>query len=486
MPSLVDRLIPPLVFLALIWFGLGWLLPRIWSGLERTLWWIALGNSREAKALADYAIRDFYMLISKKEHGEGAARPLGVVLALLARIPELPRLYSSLRRILHEREEHMFNATIANLTRGWQAGMPATILLEYITMIEEMAPSISEPRSRLQGWCAAANVRYLLGDLTRGNAAAKRNWQYAREQEPETEAVLKWMASYAYFNSTLFLGDFEEAMRRMALHWNRYYSRLGADDQRRLRAELTGLLTLNPILSVPRHMILAAAFNNGPFYEKEFWPSQEVFENLDPRSRASEVQWLESWYDEARQLCSEERISLDFSHCYAGFYYTLLATESDGSGGGASLSFKADTAFLSVSEDAPIVSRYAKWGFDGLNRLVQGRYSESLESLRRAAEFAGVSGNRFLDCLFSCSHAVAAEKVDQHLTPEVDYYLHQARETAKRIGRCFYFALCEAATAEVLVSRGQRDEARRRTERSGINHTGERILRLFSRGTRKR
>lgn len=480
-PQLLERLIPPLVFLLLIWFGLGWLLPRLWSGLEWLGWLALLRRSREARSLREYAIRDFRMLLLKKEHGEGAARPLAVVLAILARVAELPKLQKELRRALREREAYMFKAAIENLNRGWQSGMPATILLDYVDIIEDRASEIPQSRERLQGLCAAANVRYLLGHLVEGNAAARKNWQFARKQEPETECVLKWMASYAFFNSTLFLGQFEDALKMMSSHWQKYYAKLEAENQRRLRAELSGLLTLNPILSIPRHMILAAAFNGNPLYEVDFWPSEEIYEKLQPRERGSEVRWLECWYDEAQRLCEDERISRDFSHCYAGFYYTLLIGEGEPTANLEIYAARAEEAFSRVVESSPIVSRYAKWGFYGLHHLVRGHYVDALDSLRQAAELSGVSGNRFLDCLFSCGHAVAAVHVQQHLGPEVDYYLEQARSMAGKIGRCFYFDLCEAATAEVYSARGETEEANRRIARSQIGRAGGRILGVFHR-----
>jgi hypothetical protein len=435
-----------------------------------------MGNS-----IRTLALRDFRLLVREKEIDEGAARPLAAIFAIGSRLVELPRLHRNLRKIKNEKEEYMFKTSIQNLNEGWRSGIPPPVLTEYMKIIEESADNIEDPRQRLRGRCAVANVKYLLGDLTDGNALAKRNWEYARSQEPEIESELKWMASYAYFNSTLFLGEFDEAMERMADHWGPHYARLGQDQQEKIIRTLTGILTLNPVLSIPRHMILAAAFSGSPRFERKFWPSGEEFDLLASEDRNSELVWLTCWYEKAKRMCDGDEISLDFSHAYAGFYMTLLYKDQGQHVHAAKqdLSRKAKEAFDSIGDSSPLVSRYAKWGFFGIYHLVMGSPEEALKSLRRATEYSAISGNKFADCIFMCSHAVAAERVNRHLRPEVDYYLKESSRLAKRIGRVFYSDLCEKASSEVSRLRGNSARAERLDARSRIGRAGERILSIF-------
>jgi tetratricopeptide (TPR) repeat protein len=324
-------------------------------------------------------------------------------------------------------------------------------------------------------------VKYLLGELKAGNTLAKRNWDFARKQTAEDDDQFMWMASYAYFNSTLFLGEFEEAMELMARHWNKHYAGWDPEKKRKIIEALSNVLTLNPVLSIPRHLILAAAFHGSPRLEKQYWPSETKFEQLSPDERRSELKWVECWYDEARRICENEVISLDFSHAYAGFFLTLLyqSQEHSAEESGEDLGQKIEKAFNSIGDDSPIVSRYAKWGFYGIYHLVNGNSEEALSCLRKAAEYSAISGNKFADCIFMCCHAVAAQRVKRHLKPEVDYYLAESRRLAREMDRAFYFDLCEAAASEVSLLRGKTGDAERHRERSKNGRAGERILSIF-------
>jgi hypothetical protein len=143
------------------------------------------------------------------------------------------------------------------------------------------------------------------------------------------------------------------------------------------------------------------------------------------------------------------------------------------------LSRRAKEAFESIGDDSPIVSRYAKWGFFGIYHLVTGDSDEALKSLRRASEYSEISGNKFADCIFMCSHAVAAQRVNRDLKPEVDYYLAEANYLARRLGRAFYWDLCQAASAEVSSRRGKPIKAERLDARRRMGRANERILAIF-------
>jgi hypothetical protein len=113
-------------------------------------------------------------------------------------------------------------------------------------------------------------VKYALGDLVEGNEMGERSWKEAHRLEPDEKSELKWIASYGYFSSTLFLGDFNKAMRLMTDQWSRYNAPLNDLAKRSLKERLSGHLILNPILAILRHIILAAAFNKHLTFEPRY------------------------------------------------------------------------------------------------------------------------------------------------------------------------------------------------------------------------
>jgi hypothetical protein len=490
LPPFVRWLVPPLIFLAFVLFGLGWFLPKAWAGIE-WLWWNAvLGRSRTGKSIRTLAVRDFRLLIREKEVDDGAARPLAVLLAIGSRMGGMFRLTRDLKRLAKEKEDVSFETSIQNLNEGWRSGMPPPILAEYMQDIQGSVGGINRHFDKLRGQCAVANVTYLLGNLTKGNELAKENWRYAESHESKTDYELKWMASYALFNSTLFLGDFQKAMKLMADFWLKHFANLKEVEKDNVIGKYENCLTVNPVLSVPRHMILAAAFAGEPKYDPEFWPSPDYFNRLtSSEERNDERIWLTSWYETAKSMCQsqDDVISLDFSHAYAGFHLTLMYNDPGRLGHGAKddLSRRAREAFESITDSSPIVSRYAKWGFFGIYHLVTGDPEEALKSLRRAAEYSAISGNKFADCIFTCCHAVAAQRADRHLKPEVDYYLAEANRLAKRLGRAFYWDLCQAASAEVSSLREKPAQADRLDARSRIGRASKRILGIFRSESKK-
>lgn len=484
LPSYILGRFSNAIYFLIFTFVVGFVLPRCWSGIEWVIWKISLGGSTVGHTLRSYALHDFRLSIREKEEG-GTPRPLAALFALLVRLPKLPGLLRDLRRIRFEKEQDLFGRSIQNLTEGWRSGMPPPILHEYMNNIRALATGVKDVEQRLQGVCAVANVMYLLGDLRKGNDLAKKNWNYAQTQRTENPELL-WMAAYAYFNSTLFMGEFEHAMRLMADHWGQHYANWKLEKKEKLIEKLKSLLTLNPVLAIPRHMILAAAFN-GPFrLEKKYWANEDEFErHLTPAERKSELRWAELWYAEAISICEAELISLDFSHAYAGFFFTLLRQSEEHSiETSALLAKKAEKAFQNIGEDSPIVSRYAKFGFQGIYHLVNDDSEEALSCLRRAAEYSALSGNKFADCLFMCCHAVAAQRVKSYLKPETDYYLKESRKLAKPMDRTFYFDLCEAAAGAVCRARGEIAKAERHEERSRNGRASPRILSIFRERTR--
>jgi hypothetical protein len=137
-------------------------------------------------------------------------------------------------------------------------------------------------------------VKYALGELKQGNQLGAQNWAEVQRLESDEESALKFNASYGYFNSTLFLSDFKKAMGLMADQLSKYYAPLGNEAKERLRGRLTGHLILNPTLAIPRHIILAAAFNERPIFEPKFWPSETVYNQLAPEERECKLRWIEA------------------------------------------------------------------------------------------------------------------------------------------------------------------------------------------------
>jgi tetratricopeptide (TPR) repeat protein len=416
------------------------------------------------------------------ENHESAINPTDpALLAIFAPPFELRHLTRDLASLKRDMCGEIFESAITQLNAAWRNGEPPQILKGYIKTIEDLAGDSSiDPVPRLRGTCAAAVVKYALGDLRESYELGARNWAEAQRLESGEESELKWMASYGYFNSVLFLGGFKKAMNLMASQWSRYYAPLDNSRKERLRERLSGHLTLNPILSIPRHLILAAAFNERPCFGPMYWPSQAVFDKLAPEERECKLRWVETWYEEAKLLCESEPTSLSFSHAYSGFYFTLLLLESGMPE--AYLHEKIKEAFDAIDDSSPTVARYVKYGFRGVYNLVCGEDEKALESLSRAATFSALSGNRFADCIFMCSHAVAAARLNRpsrHLMPHISYYLKEAERLAQKINRPFYKNLYYGAKAAVYQLCGEKAKARRYAAWSKQSGAQNRILKIF-------
>jgi hypothetical protein len=328
-------------------------------------------------------------------------------------------------------------------------------------------------------------MRYALGNLTGGNKLARSNWELAKRLEREDESELKWWASYAFHNTTLFLGFCELAMELIIKQWHAHYASFNERLREGIRRGLEGKLLLNPVLSGPRHLLLAGAFSNSkPNFPERFWPNQEAYRSLSLGERENEVtraiRWGDAWYQEGRNISEGEVISRDLCHAYAGFYYTLLREEAKGHRD--ELDEKVSAAFGRIDDSAPIVSRYVKNGFLGVYLLACDRYEEAVDYLRRAEQLSAVSGNRFADAIFMCSYAVAAARLDADLDPEVDYYLSEVDQLSRTIGGSFYPELCKGAAAAVYEMRGEKTKAQRLRLESEQGRAGRRILNIFRGG----
>jgi hypothetical protein len=466
-----------LVTLLVVWL----LAPSVWLFIERSWWRLALGNSTASQLLRRDALNDFKLSIEQRAIDSSLPHHVAALLAVFVRPFELKRMTRDLMGLKRDICGEIFESAITQLNAAWRNGRPPQILKGYIKIIEESAgDSTIDPVLRLRGKSAVAVVKYALGDLRESHDLGVRNWAEAQRLESDEESELKWIASYGYFNSILFLGDFKRAMKLMTDQWSRYFAPLDCHEKEALKKRLSGQLILNPILAVPRHIILAAAFNEQPCFEPAYWPSQAVFDKLAPEERERELRWAEAWYEEAKRLCTSEPTSLSFSHAYSGFYFTLLLLESGMPK--AYLHEKINQAFDAIDDSSPIVARYVKYGFWGVYNLVCGEDEKALECLSRAATFSALSGNRFADCIFMCCHAVAAARLNRpsrYLMPDVSYYLTEAERLARKINRPFYKKLCYGAKAAIYQLRGEKTKAQRYAAWSKQGGTQNRILKIF-------
>jgi len=407
---------------------------------------------------------------------------LAVLRAIASRPSELRRLTDDLRCMKNEMITDIYESSIKQLNEGWRQGKPPEILLGYInTIMNSAGDSAIDEIAKLRGRSAVSVVKYALGDLIAGYELSKSNWRQACRLESDEESELKFIAAYGHMNSTLFLGEFKKAMQLMADQWNRYYSPLDELAKESLRQRLTGHLILNPILAIPRHMILAAAFNERPILEAKYWPSEATYNKLSSEDRECQIQWAHAWYEEAKRICTSEATSLSFTHAYLGFYFTLLLLEPGMPQ--AYLHNRIKQAFDAI-DDSTIVAQYVKYGFTGIYHLVCGEDEKALASLCKAARLSAISGNRFADALFMCSHAVAAARLnraDRYLRPDIDHYLSEAEELARQIKRPFYKKLCHGARSAVCYLDGEKGKAQRYAARSKQGGSGYRILRIFYR-----
>ncbi len=483
---------------------LGHQLPRLWVKGERRWWRTALGDSPASRLVIRQAEKELFASIDEKEMDERELRSVAVLKVIFSRWGQYPSLTDEYKRMTAGRSDELFRKALKRLNQGWRSGTPTRILDEHIRVIEDSEHDEKiDKKDRMQGMSSVAMVKYALGDLDYGQRKGKEIWDDADDLKGDDKVDAKWMAAYAYFNSTMFLGHFEKAMGLMVRHWNGCYTALDEAAKERLRLRLADVITLNPVLVIPRHVILAAAFNDGPVMQgrvvKElYWPGKAQYRSYAGFAHVlgkleTEIMWLESWYDEAVRICTPEpdvespelveadKISLNFSHAYAGFYLTLLLGEAQTEEQAADLHARINRAFDSIDALSPIVSQYVKYGFSGVYHFACGENRQALRNLRIAAESSAISGNKFAECIFICCHAVAAARLSEDedfLDPEIIHYLAQAEVLARKIGG-FYPALYSAARSAVAALRRKEGEAKKYALRSAHAEAGKRLLKLF-------
>jgi len=483
-----DHVAPPLTFTAVTLFGIGYVLPRTWIHVERATWKLTFDRSEASDWVIDYALKDFQASIREIEIDDNAPRTLATMLAIGRRLKAFPALYSELKRMQEGKVEDMFPAAVDKLNQGWRSGTPARLLNQYVNIILSLAehPAISR-RERIRGLSSVAIVLYANGALLAGHRLSKRTFRDAQRLAPSERNLGTWEASYALLNSTLFLGYFEKSMDLMAERWSQAYVNLDKFEQTRIREELSGLITLNPILALPRHIILAGAFNDGcpqRLKDSRYWPNLAAFAeaNRDPSMGkvTREVKFAYAWYEEAKTICADEVISLNFSHAYFAFYCSLLVLDPDLPDDlKAELHSRIKQAFDAIEEPAPIVSQYVKTGFQGVYYLACNRNHEALDSFRLAAVYSSISGNSFASCIFKCGHAVAAQRLRPAVETEVNFYLKEAKKLADSISGDFYPRFWAQAAAAVASLQGKSGKTQRYLLRTKRGQKSTRLMKIF-------
>ena len=131
--ALLKLLFPPLVFIVVALFGVGYLLPRIWVYFERSVWKMLFGDSVASEWLIKYALKDFHLSITQIERDENVQRTLAIPLAIWRRIKGFRDLYSELKRMQEGRVEEMFVSAIEKLNDGWRSGTPLVCSIDTST-----------------------------------------------------------------------------------------------------------------------------------------------------------------------------------------------------------------------------------------------------------------------------------------------------------------------------------------------------------------
>jgi hypothetical protein len=478
--SIPTWVISPFGYLLVILLGIEFLMPRLWNVIEYVWWRVALGNSSLSHELRRAAKRDFYFLIERQiEHG--TPRSLAVLLTIPRRMVQLPRLSTTFRRRKAEMCPERFESMIEELNRLWRQGSKPQYLNDYVREIEKLAYDRSiDPELRLLGLCAVSVIKYALGSIAAGNALGRRNWRTAQQLESDLESVLKWLASYGFFNSTLFLGQCNRAINLMSTQWSRYYVPLHEDETKSLREQLFGKLILNPILAIPRHIILAFALAEILPLQKQHWPTEAAFRNVNPKDQYLKLKWFDSWSAVAEDICAVEPISLSFTRAYGSFFLTLMLLEKNVPA--PNLHSRINEALACVDTSSAIVAQYASFGMRGVYRLVCGENESAFDDLSNAASFSAISGNRFADCIFTCSLAVAAARLNRsnrYLVPQIKRHMAQARQLADTLKSDLFTSLCDAAESAICLQFGNNVKAEQYAARSRAARPESLLLRIF-------
>lgn len=452
-----SKALPPVVntFLGLflLYVLVGWAGSALYLQVEAAAIRLLFGRSVLGARLRDLARQDFLLLVDALESELRVTRPFAVVLAVPRRMWDAAQVYRQLRNLRKQVQSDLYDRLLRHVREGWRNGLPSAVLLDYVQILSALEPP--DPTKGLTARVLVANVTYLLGDLLEGRRQAEIVMEMGQRFDAAADGlpVFRWLASYAATNTELFLGDFAGAARSLGQLWQEHYLRLeGRRDELRAEIRRTGT-TLDPIASVPRHIILASALYGQPLVEPATWPDQDHDYGTDHDA------WLARWYALGLKLCVGEDISRDFTHGYVGLYHMLARDGRDE---------EAKTALANIPDNAALVSLYVKNGALGILALKKGDFEEALRHFRRADASSRMSGNRFLEGILLPAYAAAVILVDRTLEPELRRILRRAEVRGRLARSALYDSLLLAAkalradadgrpkTAEILWRRAER------------------------------
>jgi len=462
-----------LLGLAVVFVFVGWVVPSLYLLAEGGLLWLLVGRSRIHANLRNLAREDFLLLISEQERDKGLTRPFAVLFALGTRGHSLREDIRILRNLKAEQEEILHRETVANLAEGWRAGLQSSVLLDHLSLLAHLR--VPRPEREMLGSILSANLTYLLGDLRTGRRMADANMRRAEDLDkagllPASSLPrFQLLASYAYVNSRLFLGHFDEAARELGRRWRSQYADLSTERKTELMDFFRDTGLLNPVASMPRHLILASAFK-GKAIIAAGWPDTK--ENSVPTIDL-EDRWVMRWYTAGQELCHYEpsvpnqNISLHFTHAYMALYCTLVKAVHD-----------PQEILACIESNTPIVSLYARHAVEGIyhfSRIVskegagpdESEAKKALEHLRAADAYSRMSGNRFLEGIVVPVHSAAAS-IDRSRRPETRFLLARARRYARLSRSPFYDTLLLAAEAVIAYherNRGRFERLRTKCQR---------------------
>ena len=373
------------------------------------------------------------------------------------RLISFQRLSMGLRNI----EPQIIQEVHADMRREvidlWRIGANPDELKKEVAHLRDLSPLAD--RERLLGLIISANVLYLLGELKQGKELADETMRKARDYDQGKLPVMQWFASYACANSRLFLGQFEQAATMLGGMWQNHYLSLNEDEKKDLKAALRGESTLNPLVAVPRHMILASAFAGKALNNRETQLNPAKAELLE------DDEGITQWYEKAQVLAEEEEkkvkekikegkvergeeekrdaeISMYFSHAYMALYCLIVEPIQE-----------PNVVLGRIPFEPGPVAGYTKHTVRGILLLKERRWRDANRAFR-AAKLAG-GGNGFLDGVLLPAWAISLAREERFV--ESGEMLEKGRGFAAKAQSAFYDALLDAA--EAIFAKGESGES---------------------------
>ncbi len=408
----------------------------------------------------------------RKHAGEAKSREDSCEAFVVGAIEGWPKETDGWARKSYLPDRMHFESAMAHAGEGYRAKLSALIDKAHRSLGEEAAsgwregrPDILEQLKELThksgdflSDIVIANISYLSGQLLKGQELAEVNHNKAGNR------VRKWLASYAYHNTRIFLGDFADAARDLAQFWRENYQELSVAERAKLFEDNSFRgSTLHPIVSVPRHILLASALAGRSLRAECPVSADDDFD---------EQGWATGWYQQADELGRSQTehdlgISRSFAYAYMALYY-ILVEQSDSDA----------RRELSKVWDSPPVSEYVKYGVKGLLALRDGKWGLAIEHLERSRSQSGSYG--FINPILLPAEATA--KVMNSTRGSMDSEISSLEESVVlpvRLQGALHQSLNSAAHAVISARQGNLDDARGHKRNAAQHRNG--VLRIFDR-----